>query len=169
MNTHLKRRVVRETGFTLIEMVVYMAVFVVVIGCAVTALFDCWDNTKVLRRDADDIARALDVGERWRADLRGATGTVQLTVTSGAEQFRIPASAGEVTYTFANGEVRRQAGVAAPNTLWLGNVKSSQMQSDSRGGAAAWRWELELKSTRKEARVRPLFTFESVVGAAAIP
>lgn len=160
MNTIPKRRAAREHGLTLIEMLVYIAVFVVVVGCATITFFDCWDNTKTLRRDADDIARALDIGERWRADVRGATGAVELTATSGAEKFRIPALAGEVTYTFANGEIRRQAGSTAPHTLWLSNVESSQMQSDARGSVAAWRWELELKSTRAERRVRPLFTFE---------
>ncbi|HUD83129.1 MAG TPA: prepilin-type N-terminal cleavage/methylation domain-containing protein [Candidatus Saccharimonadales bacterium] len=166
MNIHPKCSVVREHGFTLIEMLVYMAVFVVVVGCATGTFYDCWDNTKALRRNADDIARALDIGERWRADVRGATGAVQLTVTNGAEQFRVPALAGEVTYTFANGEIRRQAGSTAPNTLWLSNVKSSQMESDARGRVAAWRWELELQSARREARLRPLFTFECPAGAA---
>jgi hypothetical protein len=40
------------------------------------------------------------------------------------------------------------------------------MQSDSRGKIAAWRWELELKTVKKTARYRPLFTFETVAGSA---
>jgi len=167
MNIRPKRRPAREEGLTLIELVAYMALSLVVVGFATMTFYEFWDNTHSLRRNADDIARALDAGERWRADVRGATGAVQLTVTDGAEQFRIPASAGEVTYTFANGEIRRQAGSTAPNTLWLSNVKSSQMQSEARGGVAAWHWELELKSARKEARLRPLFTFECAAGNAA--
>jgi Tfp pilus assembly protein FimT len=165
MNTRPKCRSAREHGFTLIEMVVYMALFVVVVGCATRTFYDCWDNTKALRNNADDVARALEIGERWRADVRAATGVVQLTATDGAEEFRIPAPAGEVTYIFANGEIRRQAGSTDLNTLWLSNVKSSQMQSDARGHVAAWRWELELKPARKEARLRPLFTFESAARA----
>jgi hypothetical protein len=145
-----------------------MALFVVVVGCATRTFYDCWDNTTALRRNADDIARALDVGERWRADVRGARGAAELTATNGAEQFRVPALAGEVTYTFAKGEIRRQAGSTAPNTLWLSNVKSSQMQSDARGRVAAWRWELELKSARREPRLRPLFTFECAAGTATV-
>jgi Tfp pilus assembly protein FimT len=162
------RRAAREPGITLMEVLVYMALFVVVVGGATRTFYECWDGTKTLRRNADDVARALDLGERWRADVRGATGPLQVTATSGAGQCRIPAAAGEVIYTFADGEIRRQA-AAAPNTLWLSNVKSSQMQSEARGRAAAWRWELELKTARREARLRPLFTFECAAGAATIP
>jgi hypothetical protein len=81
---------------------------------------------------------------------------------------RVPARAGETTYTFANGEIRRQAGAAAPDKLWLGNVKSSRMQSEPRGRVVAWRWELELKTSRGKPQVRPLFTFECAAGAAII-
>ena len=97
----------------------------------------------------------------WRSGSDGArtcgaaTGALQVTTENGAEQCRIPAASGAIIYTSANGEIHRQAGPAAPNTLWLAGVKSSQMQSDSRGNVAAWRWELELKSERKEPRLRP--------------
>ncbi len=169
MNTRPQRHAAREHGIMLIEMLVYIALFVVVVGCATMMFNHYWDNAESLRRNGDDIARALDVGERWRADVRGAAGAVELTVANGAEQCRIPAATGEVTYTFANGEIRRQAGAAAPDTLWLSNVKSSQMQSDARAGVAAWRWELELKSGRGDPRLHPLFTFECAAGSAAIP
>ena len=157
-----------QQASTLIEMIVYMALFVVVVGCATKTFFDCWDNTKALRKSSDDVARALEIGERWRADVRGATGAVELTTTGGAERLRVPEATSEVIYTFANGELRRQAGSTDPNTLWLSDIESSQMQSDPRWPIAVWRWELELKSTRKESRVRPLFTFETAAGTAAI-
>jgi hypothetical protein len=136
-----------------------MAVFLVVVGCATMTFYNCWDRTKTLRRNADDIARALDVGERWRADIREAKGPIQLTTG----QFQ----AGEVIYTFANGEIRRRSEANGPDTLWLSNVKSSQIQPDARA-RTGWRWELELKPTRREARLRPLFTFESVAGTAPV-
>jgi hypothetical protein len=168
MNTRSNRGTSRQDAFTLIEVIVYMVLFVMVVGCATKTFYECWDNTKALRKSADNIARALDIGERWRSDVRGSAGAVRLTATDGAEQLRIPTAAGEITYTFANGEIRRQAGPTAPDTLWLSGVKSSQMRSEPRGRVAAWRWEMELKSPRKEARVRPLFTFECAAGTAAI-
>jgi len=167
MNTHPTGCARRESAFTLLEMIVYMVLFVIVVGCATKTFYECWDNSKALRKSADDIARALEIGERWRADIRGATGAVKLTSTDGSEQVRIPEPAGEVIYTFANGELRRQAGSTAPGTLWLSGVKSSRMQSEARGSVAAWRWELELKSTRKQPLMRPLFSFETAAGATA--
>jgi hypothetical protein len=142
-------------------MIVYMALLTVVLGSALATFYDAWDNHRALDRNADDVARALDIGERWRGDIRAATGPVSVVVADGAVHCHIPASQGEVTYTIANGQVRRQAGAAAPPSLWLASVKSSQMDSEPRGGVTAWRWELELKTERRDARFRPLFTFES--------
>jgi Tfp pilus assembly protein FimT len=159
----------RQRGTTLLELLVYLVLFAVVVGAAVKTFSECWDNTKSLRRNADDLARALDIGERWRADVRAANGPIQTTILNGAEQLRIPAASGEIVYTFSRGELRRQAGATAPNTLWLSNVKSSRMESDLRGSVTAWRWELELKSARREPRLRPLFTFAGAAGTAATP
>jgi Tfp pilus assembly protein FimT len=155
-----------EGGFTLIECLVYMALLVVVLGLATRLFYQSWDDNKALRRNAEDIVRALRAGDQWRADVRAATGPVQLTDADGVEQLRIPASAGEILYTFSGGELRRQAGAAAVNEVWLPNVKSSQMQSDLRRNVTAWRWELELKTVGKTAQFRPLFTFETVAGGA---
>ena len=169
MNIRSKPRASRRAGLTLIEMLVYMAVAVVVVGFTTATFYDCWENTKALRRNADDIARALDIGEHWRADMRAATGAIELTSANESEQLHIPVRAGAVTYTFANGEVRRQSNSAGRDIVWLSNVKSSRMLSETRGRVSAWRWELELKSSRKVPRLRPLFTFECAAGTAASP
>jgi Tfp pilus assembly protein FimT len=163
MNISLHRRAAAAPGFTLLEVLVYLAVLVVVVGCATMTCFECLHSATSIRQSADDVARALDLGERWRSDIRGATGPVQVTGAGAAEECRVPMQAGEVVYTFANGEIRRQAGPSAPNELWLANVKSSQIQSETRGHVLAWRWELELKSKRRDVKLRPLFTFESCV------
>jgi prepilin-type N-terminal cleavage/methylation domain-containing protein len=155
-----------ERGFTLLECLVYMALLVVVVGVATGLFFQSWDDSKSLRRNAEDIVRALHAGDQWRADMRAATGPVQLTETDGAEQLRIPVVAGEIIYAFSNGELCRKSGPDSVNKVWLPNVKSSRMQSDSRGNVATWRWELELKTVKRTARYRPLFTFETVAGSA---
>jgi Tfp pilus assembly protein FimT len=170
MNISRHRPAASAPGFTLLEVLVYLAVLVVVVGCASMTCFECWHSSKSIRQSADDVARALDVGEHWRSDIRGATGPVRVTAAGPTEECRVPTAKGEVVYTFANGEIRRQTSPAAPNELWLSNVKSSQMQSDTRGHVLAWRWELELKPKRREAQLRPLFTFEACMpGSEAHP
>jgi type II secretory pathway pseudopilin PulG len=166
MKTRRTRETGGEGGFTLIECIAYMGLLVVVLGVATRVFFQSWDDSKALRRNAEDIVRVLHAGDQWRADVRAATGPVQLTDADGAEQLRIPGSAGEIVYTFSKGELRRKVSADAVAKVWLANVKSSQMQSDSRRNVEAWRWELELKTVKKTARWRPLFTFETVAGGA---
>ncbi len=166
MKTRGTRESGGEGGFTLIECLVYIGLLAVVLGVAMRLFYQSWDDNKALRRNAEDIVRVLHTGDQWRADVRAATGPLQLTDTDGAEQLRIPASAGEIVYTFSNGELRRKAGADAVNEVWLPNVESSQMQSDLRRNVTAWRWELELKTVRKTTQWRPLFTFETVAGGA---
>ena len=143
-------------GFSLLECLAYIALLAVVLGIATKLFFQAWDDSKALRRNADDIVRVMHAGDRWRADVRSATGPVQVADADGGEQLRIPAATGEIVYTFSNGELRRQ------NRLWLSNIKASQMRSDLRQTVTAWRWKLELKTVKKTARWRPLFTFEAV-------
>ncbi len=162
MKIHRKRQPRGAGGFSLIECLVYIGLFAVVVGFGTIIFYQCWDDSKALRRNADDIVRVLHAGDQWRSDVRAATGPVQLADADGAEKLHIPVSGGEIVYTFSNGELHRQAGDV--DRLWLANVKTSQMQSDARPAVAAWRWELELKTVKRTARFRPLFTFETVAG-----
>ena len=166
MRTRGTRRTAGQRGILLIECLVYMGMLVAVLGVATKAFYHCWDNSRALRRNADDIVHALHAGDQWRADVRAASGPIQRTAVKGVEQFRIPAATGAIVYTFSNGELRRQGGSPASDRVLLSNVQSSEMQSDLRQQVAAWRWELELKSAQRRSRWRPLFTFETVAGGA---
>jgi len=156
------QRLTRQQGASLIECLVYIAVLGLLMNIALFGFNRCWDDNKHLRRNADDIARALKAGEIWRADIRTASGTIQVVARADAEQIIIPHPAEKITYSFAHGELRRQAGAGIPATLVLPQVKSSHMQADPRSQVTAWRWELELASASKKAVLLPLFTFESV-------
>ena len=150
----------------LVECLVYIAVLALVLIVTMRGFSRCWDDSKALRHNADDIILVLHAGEQWRADVRAARGPAQLTQADGAEKLVIPSIAGPIIYTFAKGELRRQTSFPAATNLLLSNIQSSQMQSNPRQRVAAWTWELELKPTRKGARVRPLFTFEAVANPA---
>jgi prepilin-type N-terminal cleavage/methylation domain-containing protein len=147
-----------ERGYTMIEMLVYIAVLAVVVNLASFAYFRYDQQMRDVRRNADDIVRAMRAGERWRDDVRNATAPPQ-AIENGLE---IPLRAGEIAYVFADGTVWRRA--AGSQAVALKNVKASTMSTDPRGRVSAWRWELELASPKKTVLIRPLFTFTAVCG-----
>jgi hypothetical protein len=151
-----------RSGFMLMEAVVYIAVFLLLTGVATTAFYECWDSSKAVVRDTDDIARSLRVGEQWRADIRAGRGPVQSVVQDAAQILRIPTASGDVVYTLTGSELRRAGGGPAAESVVLSRVQSTSMQSEPLGAATIWRWELELASKRTPVRVRPLFTFSAV-------
>jgi hypothetical protein len=154
-------------GITLIECLVYISLVFVVLGLATAAFYRCFDNMKALRRNTDDITQALHAGELWRADIRAATKPVQLDSTD--QLLRIPQQNGEVAYKFADTQVLRRTSAGASWVVVLPKVEHSQMQTDHHAQVTAWRWELELKTLRKPATLRPLFTFTAVPNATGTP
>ena len=152
----------RLSGITLIECVVYFAVFSILLGLGTAAFFFCWDHTKAVAYATSDIESALRAGEHWRADVRAATGPISVETATWGQTVTIPEGEKQIVYHFAAGELRRQTAPENVSQLLLSKVKSSQMQSDPRGHVAAWRWELELTDRRRETRLPLLFTFEAV-------
>jgi len=153
-------------AYFLVECLVYIAMLAIILVVVMRGFSHCFDNYRAVRRNSDDIIRVLHVGEQWRADIRAATGSAQLTHSGDAEKLRIPSTNGDVIYSFDGGELHRQAAVPLGDHVLLSNVRSSQMEPTLRAPVTAWSWELELNPIRKDARVRPLFTFEAVAGPA---
>jgi len=153
-----------QQGIMLVDCLVYLAIWVVVVGLAFSAFYRCMNYSKNLARTADDIARALKAGERWREDVRAASGPLErVSGQASVEQaLHIPQKTGEVIYRFIDGAVLRQSGTNASWIPALTGVKSSRMEKDERQRVVSWRWEVELKNKQKVARVRPLFTFQAV-------
>jgi hypothetical protein len=130
-------------------------------GIAMGSFYLCWDHSKSLIGTTDDISRALRAGELWRADVRSASGTINIEKTASGEMVKIPEGEKEILYSFASGEVRRQIVSSPSSELLLPKVKSSEMKSNERGGVTAWQWELELPQRPKGPRLSLLFTFEA--------
>lgn len=150
-----------RAGYLLIECLVYISVFVVILGLGLGAFYVCWDHSKALHYAVDDITAALHAGERWRADVRSATGVITGETTPDGGQLRIPQGTNAILYRFSAGEVRRQVASSGFSELLLAKVKASEMVMETRGPAAAWRWEVALAPRRKETRLPLLFTFEA--------
>ncbi len=128
--------------------------------------YQCWDNSKALRLTTDDIAAALRAGERWRADIRDATGKITVETTAAGELLRIPDGTNEILYHFTDGKIRRQSASSDFAESVLTAVKASQMVKDTRGTVTAWRWELELKPHREVTHSPLQFTFEAATKSA---
>jgi hypothetical protein len=154
-----------QAGVLLLECIVYIAIFAVILGMALAAFYLCWGDSKALLYATDDISAALRAGERWRVDVRSATGKITVETTSQGEFLRIPHGASVVLYSFSAGEVRRQLASSDFSESLLPTVEASQMMMDTRGPVSAWRWELELKPRRKETHLPLLFTFEAAAKA----
>lgn len=156
--THLRR----SGGYALMECLVYIGLVTLVVGAAFIAAYRCIDNSAVLRRNAEDIAKALNVGEQWRADIRKASAPIRVLRDPDGLMLEIPAPEQARLYWFSHSTLLRRTG-DGPWVPLLNNVKSTDFVADSRHGVSAWRWELELqpriKGAVKAGRVRPLFTF----------
>ena len=153
------------SGMFLLECLVYISVFAILLGGATTAFYFCWDHSDALIYTSNDIASSLHVGERWRADVRAATGKITVETNATGEVARIPEGARTISYRFESGEVRRQISASGNPQLLLANVRASKMEMDARGGVRAWRWELELFPCRKETHLPLMFTFEAAAQA----
>ncbi|MFN7139828.1 MAG: hypothetical protein ACK4UN_10860 [Limisphaerales bacterium] len=142
----------------LLETLVYTAVLVVILGMAILAYDRFAVYSQRLRAVTADISRTVDAGERWREDIRKAIAPIQFDEKSG--ELRIPQEGVEVSYRFQDGEVVRREGERSVPVL--AHVKHSAMQQVPRAHVVSWRWEVELKTRGKNAKVQPLFQFEAV-------
>lgn len=152
----------RTAGVSLLECLVYIAVFAVLMNVGGAAFYFCWDHTRSVIYATDDIESAMRAGECWRADVRAATGKISIATTATNEIVQIPAGKEKILYRFESGELRREIPEKNNSRLLLAKVKTSQMLADERASVQAWRWELELNSRRKETHLPLLFTFEAV-------
>ncbi len=123
-----------QQGYLLIEALVYIAVVVVVLGVAYSAMYRCIDRSFALRRNVDDITSALHAGERWRADVRAATAGVRLENTDAGHLLYLDGPGSAITYLFATNAISRRVG-RGPWTRVLPSVKSSSMTADPRDDA----------------------------------
>jgi Tfp pilus assembly protein FimT len=153
-----------EGALSLIEVLVYVAILGVLISIGGRTLAKAWDQGRALQRNSGEILRAVHAGERWRADIRRATGPIRVSAEANGDRVCIPTARGEVIYRSTTNAVLVQAQPGAPELTLLANVKGSHMLADKRDLVTAWRWELELQPAQKKARLRPLFTFEAVPG-----
>ncbi|MBA4148687.1 MAG: hypothetical protein H0X66_11285 [Verrucomicrobia bacterium] len=147
-----------QSGIMLIDTLVYIAVFIVVFTLAIFGYNRFEEQSRRLRGVTEDIARTVNAGERWREDIRRASAEIQYNAETG--ELRIPHNSSYVVYRFSENQIQRKT--TAQFVPLLKNVKVSLMEKMPRQHVTSWRWELELKTRGKNARLQPLFQFEAV-------
>lgn len=154
-----------RSGYLLVEALVYIGLVFLLLGIGTAAMYRAIDNSVALRRNADDITRAVHAGERWRADVRAASRGILQEETDRQPLVRLKGDRGEVDYRYSENSLYRRAG-EGPWSRLLDHVQSSSMTRDRRPNVTVWVWELELQpkahGSFKPGRVRPLFTFLAV-------
>ena len=146
----------------LIEVLVYIALFLVVAGMAFALFYRTEEQSRSLRRSAEDIAAVLKAGERWRADVRAALAPPSIDSAADAPGIRIRSREGEIRYFARDGAVWRKGPASNAPVELLPRVQSTAFEKDQRQFVAAWRWTLELKKYRHQGSLKPVFTFIAV-------
>jgi hypothetical protein len=153
----------RSSGTTLIECLAYIGVLAVLMSSGSYAVSKAWRASREMSRNSQDIQNALSVGERWRADIRAARGQIRLENATNPEAILIiPTEECVVMYQHTNGTLLRCAAPLSPWVVVLNRATNSAMHPVNQQGVQAWRWELEMMAPRKNASVRPWFTFTAV-------
>jgi hypothetical protein len=148
---------------------IYIAVYLALLGVAFAVFRVCQDNYVGLMRNAGDITRTLRAGERWREDMRRASAPPQFAENEQGPYVIIPQPDGEVAYQLSSGSVWRFAAPDRPAEEILSRVQSSMMEADPRTHVTGYRWSVELQSRSKGARVQPRFVFLAIPATPTAP
>jgi type II secretory pathway component PulJ len=156
------KREMRRRGLLLVDLMMYLSLLALVLILTAVVFDQALKQSSQLQRNVSDIERAMKAGERWRGDVRSATAPPRLAQSEGAEFFVIPNGTNEVAYSLQKNKLLRFDSSTGRAEIALEMVKSNRVIFEKRAEAEGWRWELELDQRRKNARVRPLFTFMAV-------
>src|SRR4051812_18608939 len=95
-------------GIALLDCLIYIALFSMICTLAFAAFYQTNDYSTQLNRNAADIVRALQAGDRWRGDVRSATSQPQLVKSQAESVLVVPQAQGEIRYFFRDGAIYRQ-------------------------------------------------------------
>lgn len=151
-------------GLMLLECLVYLSLWLLVVGLGFRFFYQAYTQSKHLARNADDIARVLKAGEMWRQDVRHSSTVPRWESREGetGRDFVLGAGDGWVAYRCTATNVLRRTSIDPGWRELFGGVETCEFHRDERGPVVSWRWELELKPRVRPASIRPRFTFQTV-------
>jgi type II secretory pathway pseudopilin PulG len=153
----------RARAFTLVELMMYVAMVSVLTVMASKAYYRAADQSMALKQQTRQIAAVLRVGERWRADIRQAVRPPEWIENARPESpvLRLSMKDETIEYIFQENKIYRRTSEGAKEMV-LAKVRASRMLDAARGDVPAVRWEVALIPRRKNPGMQPLFTFQAV-------
>lgn len=141
---------------------IYISLLAVIFALSYKALYRVMDNSKSLRKNAEQIIACLRAGEQWRADIRNA-GNIAAPPSDPAG-LKIQQKNGEIVYRLSEASDLVRVDPEKGAQVLLTGVKTLEWIKEARKEISVWRLEIELKSARDNPKARPLFSFISVAG-----
>ena len=165
LRTH---RIRNEAGVSLIECLVYVALFAVLLTCATRFFTVVYHHNKAVAKAASYTNAALDAARHWRRDIANAKGEPELIRSERFDVIRIDqASGGQVSYRVNGTRLERHN-----SKEWvpiIRRVASSIMLPDQREHVRAWRWELAMETKSRFLGDPVRFSFTAVPGHPLAP
>ncbi len=152
-----------EAGVSLIDCLVYVALFAVLLTCATRFFSVVYHHNKASASAASYTIAALDAARHWRRDIANAKGEPKLIRDDLFDVIRIDqANGNQVSYRVNGTRLERNDG-----TEWIPiirRVASSVMLPDQREHVRAWRWELAMETKSRFLGDPVRFSFTAVPG-----
>ena len=163
-----KNRRSRQRGILLLNCVIYLGVFVVLVGLGFVLLAKFVAFHGDFKRVAGDITRTLRAGEQWRADVRKANGPIEISQDNWQSAFIIPQRDDGVIYRYDRTNVWKVLPGGTIELPVLKGVAECRFVRDEREEVVAWRWEIVLNTKKKRVVTRPRFSFIAAEPALAV-
>jgi hypothetical protein len=160
----------KKAGMTLIETVVYIAVFSIVAGSAATAYIHLTGSAKLHSDYLYDIERAVKGCESIKKDIRKAQDVLKIYRTftaSGTCLILSQNSQQTVIYQFKQGRLYRccmNKKSIACKTLFMDDIERVDFSTDTGSENVIVKLQLILKSRSRKMNVRPFFAFSEIAG-----
>lgn len=142
----------------LMELIIYIAVFAVILTLAWTSFARVLTVTTEFRRAGDRVAALTRGGERWREDMRSAT----VLETNGTTSLRLKLAEGNVVYALADGKLVRSGPAVGRTDVLAEGLVGAAFIREPVDGVSAWRFEARIQSRQKQERVLADFRFFAV-------
>lgn len=154
----MKKHAIEKKFMTLIEALVYIAVFMMVVGLTYQCFHMFLKNSQNLKKATEDIIRVTQIGDRWREDIRNAD---SIKYDNGI--LFLNKDGRESCYSFKDNALQfRGAALDSQWKILSDRIGECIFTETAHKGFSAWEMNIELKVRNEKSKVKPLFSFMAV-------